>query len=485
MSQTGGFFDFKGVQTGYHFGKKELIGVIIAVGLFALISVLPLEGLKETGRTTLAILVMVLALWMNPGVPQTLSSFLLVILTVGLGIMNLGDFLGGMGQSPMFMVVALLVVSMGMTNTQLAQRLSYLLITKLGTSPSRLVLALLLATTLVSMVIADIPALVMMMYISAGILTEMGEEPGKSRLGKALMFAITFGSIIGGLAFISGSGINPVGISILEQATKGKMTINFGQWAAIGVPFVALMMLPTWLILRFLFKLDKPNPNAQQLNLNIFLKKYQDLGPITNAEKRFMTTLLIMMGLFIASIWTKFPVPYVAFIALVLSIVPVWGTVNWKEAQKKIPWDLVFLIGVGTAFAKAISTTGLGLWIVKALMGWAVGLPVLTLIMIAGTVGVLSHLIIITSPSAVAVLVAAVVPLAIAAGINPAVLVMPVIFTGSAALVMPLAPDMQLTYPFGYWKLQEMFVPGFLVGAVWVIIAGLCTYFIAPFVGLM
>lgn len=480
-----GFFDFQGAQTGYRFGKKELIGVIVAVALFALINVLPLQGLQETGRTTLAVLILILGLWMNPGVPQTLSSFLLIVLTVGFDIMSINEFIGGMGQSPMFFVIALLVVSMGMSNTQLAQRLAYLLILKLGTSPSRLTLAMLLAASLVSTVVADIPATVMMMYIGLGILTEMKEVPGQSRLGKAMMFAITFGSIIGGVALICGSGTNPVGIAILEQATEGKMTINFVQWAAIGVPFAVLMMVPTWLILHFYYKLGKSNDDAKQLNIEVFRQKYHDLGPITNSEKRFIVTLIIMLTLFVTSIWTKFPIAYVAYIAFILAIMPGWGTVNWKDAQKKIPWDVIFIVGTGTAFAKAISTTGLGMWIVEALLGWATGLPVLALIMLAGAVGILCHLIIITSPSAVAVLVAAVIPLAIATGINPAILVMPVIFTGSAALVMPLAPDMQLTYPFGYWKLHEMFIPGFLVGAVWVLIAGLCTYFIAPLVGLM
>lgn len=270
MTEKGKFLAFSKEETGYHFGKNEFIGVLIAIGLFIVISVVPFAGLSHAGHLTLAILILTLALWMNPGIPQTMTTFLMIVLALSFGVMKLPDVFSGFGASPFLMVFALLIVAMGMTNTQLARRLAYFFIVKLGTSPSMLLLALVTTTTLISSMIADIPTLIVCMAITAEILKEMDEIPGKSRLGKAMMFGISFASITGGLAFISGSGINPVGIAVLEQVTKGKMTIAFTQWAAIGVPFAILMNFVIWWVLKTMFKLNKSDAVCHQLDVELF-----------------------------------------------------------------------------------------------------------------------------------------------------------------------------------------------------------------------
>lgn len=485
MSQKGKFLAFSKEETGYQFGKNEFIGVLIAIGLFIFFSVVPFAGLSHAGQLTLAILILTLALWMNPGIPQTMTTFLMIVLALSFGVMKLPEVFSGFGASPFLMVFALLIVAMGMSTTQLARRLAYYFIVKLGTSPSMLLLALVTTTSLISSMIADIPTLIVCMAITAEILKEMGEEPGKSRLGKAMMFGISFASITGGLAFISGSGINPVGIAVLEQVTKGQMTITFTQWAAIGVPFAFLMNFVIWWILKTMYKLKKADAVCHQLDVELFREKQKNLGSLTYAEIRYLLTLLIMMVLFLTSSMTHFAVPYVAFIAMVLVIMPGWGSVRWKEAQKNLPWDMLFLIGLGTAFAGAISSTGLGNWMINSALGWTIEYPVIFIMLVASVVGVLVHYVMTVSSATVAVLTAAVIPLAIASGMNPAMLVIPVVFTGSATLIQPLAPDMQLTYPYGYWKIQEMFIPGLIIAAFWATLVTILTYIIAPMVGLM
>jgi sodium-dependent dicarboxylate transporter 2/3/5 len=105
--------------------------------------------------------------------------------------------------------------------------------------------------------------------------------------------------------------------------------------------------------------------------------------------------------------------------------------------------------------------------------------------LVASIVGVLVHYVMTISSAVVAVLTAAVIPLAIASGIHPAALVIPVVFTGSATLIQPLAPDMQLTYPYGYWRIQDMFLPGIIIGTIWAAIVTVLTFVIAPIIGLL
>lgn len=485
VARKGSFLAFSEEETGYNFGKKEFIGVLIALALFIILYVIPLPGLSRDGQTTLAILIMILALWMNPGIPQTMSTVLMIVLAMSFKVMTLPEVFAGFGSSPFLMVLSLLIVAMGMTNTQLARRLAYFFIIKLGTTPSMLLLALISTTSVVTGMVADIPALIVCMSITSEVLKEMGEEPGKSRFGKAVMFGISFASITGGLAFISGSGINPVGISVLEQVTNGELTITFTQWAAIGVPFAIIMNFVIWWILKSMYKVSKPDVVTHKLDVEIFKKKQNDLGPLTYSEIRYLITLLVMMILFLTSTITHFAVPYIALIAMVMVIMPGWGTVKWKEAQRNLPMDMLFLVGLGSTYAGAISKTGLGDWMINGALGWTTEYSVIVIMLVASIVGVLVHYVMTISSAVVAVLTAAVIPLAIASGIHPAALVIPVVFTGSATLIQPLAPDMQLTYPYGYWRIQDMFLPGIIIGTIWAAIVTVLTFVIAPIIGLL
>lgn len=487
-SKKESFLDLAGTYTGVELTKKRVMWIVASVVVFAVVMILPLEsfGLTSQAKLVLAILLGTLIMYVTECVPSMFTTFLLLVLLVIPGVVSLKEMQTSIGTSPMLMIMALLVVSKGMTGTTLAQRLAYMFIRLVGTSPFKLIVAMITTTALISTVIADIPAAAVMMSIAAGILKEMDEKPGKSQLGKGLMLGIPFASFIGGLGLINGSGINVAGLNILEKITEGAFTVTYNQWAAVGMPFCLIMILPMSMCIYYGYGIQKTKiADGRQLSRDDFAKKLKDLGPMKPSEIRYLITLVVMMILFITSDYTHVDAATTAIIAMLMCIIPGYGCVNWKKAQKEIAWDTLFLIAVGTGLAVAITNTGLATWIADSCLSWCVGYSDFIIIAVILFIGIMSHLVIIGSNSTNSnIMVPIVVPIAIAAGMHPGLAAIAAISGGTASTVMPINSNILIGQPYGYWEYKDLFYMGIPLTFVWTIIGGIVISVVGPMVGL-
>lgn len=70
-------------------------------------------------------------------------------------------------------------------------------------------------------------------------------------------------------------------------------------------------------------------------------------------------------------------------------------------------------------------------------------------------------------------------------GVNAAMLCIPLGFSVSAALLLPLDPVSLVSYDAGYYKMGDMFKPGLLISVFWVAVMTGVMLLIARPLGLM
>jgi sodium-dependent dicarboxylate transporter 2/3/5 len=70
-------------------------------------------------------------------------------------------------------------------------------------------------------------------------------------------------------------------------------------------------------------------------------------------------------------------------------------------------------------------------------------------------------------------------------GVNPAIYALPVIFTTSAAFLLPLDAVPLITYSKGYYKMFDMFIPGLIISIAWVIVMTGLLRILGPMLGLL
>lgn len=477
-----GILEFDEKKSGHAFGKNELILLIIGIIVFVGVILIPIPGLALEGRKALAIILLCLFCYANKGIPNLFASFLMFFLAIAMGLIGYGQYAMAVGTSPLLMLTCLFIVSAGVTNTNLAQRLAYALLLKLGHQPKGIVAAMVLAGVIVSALIANMPACLILAAIGASVLKELGEVPGTSRLGKAVLLGISTATIVGGVAFISSSGTNPSNIALIEAATEQAYTISYNQWAAIGLPFAIIMTPVLIFVLNRVFKISKDTvPLA--LDKAVVQKKLDELGKVTKSELRYLITLAIMMVLFLTTSVTGLNIPTVTVIGMLLVICPGWGTVNINEAVKSVPWSVVFFAAVTVGFAGVVTSSGLGAWISNVFLGWTEGLPSLVVILVISVACVVINGLTMCSPGTL--IIPSVAAMAVSAGYLPMFYAFPVCIMTCASFVTPLLPDSQLTYGYGYWKYSDMIKFGWIFAAFWIVIFCLLLYFVGPLVGLV
>jgi sodium-dependent dicarboxylate transporter 2/3/5 len=217
--------------------------------------------------------------------------------------------------------------------------------------------------------------------VAAGSAVQGREDP---RFAAALVLSIAYAATIGGLA--TPIGTPPNGIALTQLRAQG-IDVSFGEWMAIGVPVVVVLLPLAWLILSRGLKVDPAGAAGAQARVREELSK---LGPLTPQEGRTALIFFLIAGLWMISTLIAEGIgatildgaridsghvdTIIATIgALLLFIVPAGGGTNrpiliWDDAQK-IPWGILFLFGGGLALAAGAELSGLSRWLAQGLEG--------------------------------------------------------------------------------------------------------------------
>jgi sodium-dependent dicarboxylate transporter 2/3/5 len=153
--------------------------------------------------------------------------------------------------------------------------------------------------------------------------------------------------------------------------------------------------------------------------------------------------------------------------------------------QNATGWDTLMMIGAVTSLGQASARTGLARWLADSALGGMQDWTAVAIIAAISAFTVAIHLLLPINPVINAVMIPPIMVLGTAAGVNPALYALPVIFTASAAFLMPLDAVPLVTYSKGYYKMFDMFVPGLIISAFWVILMTTALMLIGPMVGLL
>jgi sodium-dependent dicarboxylate transporter 2/3/5 len=209
------------------------------------------------------------------------------------------------------------------------------------------------------------------------------------------------------------------------------------------------------------------------------------LGGLTTSEKKVIGLLATMLVLWIASSWIRtIDTTMVAMAGAVAMFLPGMNLLTWPRAERSIGWDALMLVGGVTSLGAAAGSTGLAKYLVGALPDmqmWSVA----AVIALISAVTVLIHLPLPINPAIVGVLIPPIALLALATGQNPALYALPVAFTASCAMLLPLDAVAVITYAKGYYRMTDMLLPGAIISVVWVIVMTALMVWVAPMLGLL
>ena len=129
----------------------KAVGVPLAIVAAAAIWFAPTpETLSLEGHKALALFGGIFVLYLTEAIPLAIASLLVVPAAVLSGITNVRGALDGFAASPVYLIVGAFILATAMVKTRLAERITYLILARIGTSPTRITLGV----TLVNIVLA-------------------------------------------------------------------------------------------------------------------------------------------------------------------------------------------------------------------------------------------------------------------------------------------------------------------------------------------
>ena len=458
--------------------SRRGLWIALAAGLLTLLLPVP-EGLSVEGRRLAALFVTVILLWVTEALPIGITALLAVLLQPLLGIRDLKSAFQGFASPVFFFVLAMFCIAAAITSAGLERRFAYWLLDRAGTDSRRVVIALMLGSALTSTIISDVPACAIFMAIGLGVLRRLEAKPGESSFAKAVMIGIPIGSLIGGVATPAGSSINILGIHFIEE--YGGVRIPFLDWMLLGVPMVVVLLpIACWVVLRVF-----PPEMASVGGREEVRGERAALGGMSGSEKKTIALLAAMIALWVAGSWIPaLSTVVVALAGTVLMFVPGVSLLTWERAERSISWATLLMIGGVVSIGSASLDAGLARWLVDTLLGGLGSWDLVWIVAAISAFTVVIHLALPIGPVINAVLIPPIALLAQETGHNPALLALPVAFTASCSMLLPIDPVPLITYAKGYYRMFDMAKVGTIISVFWVIWMTVLMLLVAPLIGI-
>lgn len=477
--------------------SKKYSGIIGGIIAFVVILLLPTPtGMSVEAKGAAAVVVLMSVWWVTEAIPVYVTAFVPLVLYPPMRILSPADTAANYGHSYALMFLAVFFLAKAIETQNLHKRIALSIINIFGNSRQKIVLSMMIATAVVSMWIANVTTALMMLPIGLSILAKDDEVEGaqKNLFAPGLMLAIAYSASIGGLVTLIGSPTNMIFVGIYEKMFPKAPPINFFIWLKIGVPILIILIPVFWYFIIRYFKIEGNLSN----NLTIIKEELDALGKMSSGEKRVLYVAAItvfgwvfkddlILGQIVIPGWTGiFGITgnvhdgtIAMASAILLFMIPAnkeRRLINWKEASQ-IPWGVVMIVGGGYAVAEGFVSTGLADWLGSQL-SFINGYPFFMILVI-----VISFVLFFTefnsNTASANILLPVLASTAIAASINPLLLMIPATIACSCAFMMPAATGPNtVVFASERVSVAQMVKCGFWLNIITLVLLTIILYFI-------
>ena len=163
------------------------------------------------------------------------------------------DIMGCFANPTIMLFIGGFVLAIGLTKVKLDVALARILLKPFGTRSEIVLLGFILVTAIFSAFVSNTATAAMMLAFLTPVLRSLPAD-GKGRI--ALALAIPVGANLGGMMTPIGT---PPNMIALDYLTSIGQSISFVDWTIKMAPFVILLLVLAWLLLRVLFPFKQKN----------------------------------------------------------------------------------------------------------------------------------------------------------------------------------------------------------------------------------
>ena len=469
------------------------LGFYLGLGTLFLVLLMPTpEGLSIEGHRTAALFLLMGIWWATEAVPIAITALIPLVFFPLLGVSSIESTAAPYANKNVFLFLGGFFLSIAIQKCNLHKRIALTVLKFTGTGGRSIIGGFMLSSCVLSMWIMNTSTTIMLLPIGLAIIAVVKEsmhelsETDKINFQVALLLGIAYAANIGGIATLIGTAPNMALNGFMEE--QYGVSISFLDWMKVGLP-VSLILLPmSWFTLtRISFPVNFETSSETQETIQAMR---QSIGKIKTPEKRVFVIFLMT-----ALLWVfRSPInnipgmegltdPGIAMLcSLTLFLTPSGGgqdynLLEWKDAEKGVPWGILLLFGGGLSLAAAAQITGLAAWIGNLM---PVGLSIVFLVVLF--TALIIFLTELTSNLATtATFLPIVAVIATQFGFNPLLLTASIAIAASCAFMLPVAtPPNAIVFGSELIKVPQMMRAGIAINIIAILIVSLAGIYLVP-----
>ena len=440
----------------------DLRRFLLVIGLTIGVLFLPQPpGLSDAGHRAIALFVFTGAILALEPAPLPIAALLVPICQVALGIDDISGAFAKFSQPSVFLILASLFLAEALRKHGLTRRLALYAIVSSGGKPHLLLLSIMVITAFLSMWVQNTATTAVLIPVAITIAQHVSQAEAARRLTTILIMGIAYGSSIGGIATIVGSGENAIASGFLNQVSP----FGFWDWMQYGLPVVVILLPVSWLLMSWLMRLPKVLIDTKPAYAEI-----QRNGQFTSSEREILLVLGVCVVLWLSGNaieqWLGLPATMLSSVVVAIvavALLSIDEVIDWNDVRG-VNWGVFLVIGSGFTLGDALDKTGANEWFAGMLAPTLSSLPFSLVLLIVLLIGfVITQ--VINDVTLGAIFSPILVTMAQATGIPPARLVIPAILAIGLADMFPSASArMTLVAVTGAVERREMLRVGFLIG---------------------
>ena len=413
--------------------------------------------------------------WIFEPIPIPVTSLIPLVIFPLAEVLPKEEIAKAYGSDLVLLMLGGFMLSAAMAHSGTHHRLALGLIRLVGGNSSRrIVMGFMCACAALSMWISNTATALMMLPLALAVIDRSEDK----KLALPLLLSIAYGSSIGGVGTPIGTAPNLVFMQEYQNFTG--TTVSFVQWMAWAIP-VVLLMIPLaglWLTrnLDYVGELTMPSTGSWRTEEKRVLMVFgiTVLAWVTRTEPFGGWSLWLgMKGA------TDATVALLAVIALFLIPNGRSGKLLDWETAVKVPWGILILFAGGIAIAQAFVESGLSKFIGEQLTVLSELHPLVLIATIALAVTFLTE---VTSNTATALLLMPILaPAGLAAGVDPALLMVPATISASYGFMMPVGtPPNAIVFGTGMIPMARMAREGLALNFIGIAVISTVCYLLVP-----
>lgn len=157
--------------------RNRLLTIVGTVIVTVAVAIAPLSRLSTTGQYALATMAFAAILWVTEAIPLPVTALSIPLLLTAFGVFpTMAGALAAFADPIIFLLLSGFVLAEALQKYDVDRRIAYRLVEAVGTSPRRLVLAVMISTALLSMAISNSATTAMMVPVALGIARQVHSD---------------------------------------------------------------------------------------------------------------------------------------------------------------------------------------------------------------------------------------------------------------------------------------------------------------------